>query len=270
MQILFLLVVLTQSVHSRSEEDSNKIKYEYEKEVSLNIDFETATFLLTHFDLTKSIREDFYINIFEKGNFRMDNHGFRLKNFPDKHKKILQVSEKTVIKYTSCDNYTLKLTEKRKYNKKTTSISARTLLDSFNRLQKDISAGDITDFNVGFFQHAVEKINHEAKTLLYHFKNNKNLWIPVKRTLHKKYTKKRYISDMMIKIKVGISEDYIGSKPVSTRYDLEFSTHNKGVSADKLMNYACKILTADKSLPIRQRPANKDAESFTLAKMRNR
>ena len=75
---------------------------------------------------------------------------------------------------------------------------------------------------------------------------------------------------MMIKIKVGISADYIGSKPLATRYDLEFSTHNKDVSTDKLMKFACKILAADKRLPIRQRPANKDAESFTLARMRNR
>lgn len=241
----------------------DQLKRKYEMEVGLNTDKSTAKKVIDHFGLKLKAREDLYINLYEKGEFKLTSKVFRLKHHKSKGKIELQIYQRLLSSTAKCGGYDLKITQKRKFDVKLKREKSRPLTNKFRQTQAEIVSipHSSPDFK-GFARRIVEQ-DHPAYPLLEEEVTEASVWVPVKRTSHKKYSK--YLDTKLgeIKITVGWSSDYIHDELIEDRFDLEFSTDDDTIPAISFSELACSLLLDSRTPKLIQLPSSRKAVSKT-------
>lgn len=244
---LALATLTTLFSHASAHDSAEDFATESEIEAGISIDLVSANSLIEYFDLRKHERLDYYLDIYEEGEFLLsDPHKLRLKYKKEKQsgkQYILQISEALTQSTLICKNYRVRLNHKAKYETTLKGQDASKFVNAFENLAQKIASSkeDLSDFSR--FTDNIRTLHHPQHSKISQYKTDDNVYVPLKKTRHLKYKRDINTDIGKIKVTVGKSYDSIAGEIVSQRFDLEFSADGLKVTKDALFETICTMLS---------------------------
>lgn len=244
---------------------SAKTHISTETEISLSIDKESAENVINFFDLEHNIRHDYYLSLFLRNKFILENLSFRMKVYPGKSRPIIQIAEKSDSRF-QCGRYLLKSSSKTKFDYEIGRKHFEKIAESYAKVEKKIRNSSVERKDFSSLEEKLVSTKHPEIFKILNQKSEDAVITPIKKSLHKKFHRHFKIEEMIVKISVGVTSDYIESEKIAERYDLELSTEDN-VSLRHFKFIACNLLRKEDMPKVNQVPSNRNAELITRSRL---